>query len=52
MRALMAVASALALATPAVAGTLQEVTTRGVILTAGGMSVAVAYTPDGSLRLL
>lgn len=32
---------------PAFAGTLQEVTTRGIVLTIQGVDIDIAYTPDG-----
>jgi hypothetical protein len=37
---------ALALATPALADTLDEVTTHGMILKIGDMDIVVVYTPD------
>ncbi|MFZ5720947.1 MAG: hypothetical protein ACOY5Y_15915 [Pseudomonadota bacterium] len=42
-----ALAAALVLAGPSAAGTLQEVTTRGIVLTVMGADIDVAYTPDG-----
>jgi hypothetical protein len=47
MRKLMLAASFLALATPAFAETLDEVTTRGIELSIGDMTFKVDYTPDG-----
>jgi hypothetical protein len=48
MRHLLAAAAALAaFATPALADTLQEVTTKGIILTIQGQDIEVTYTPDG-----
>lgn len=50
MRRLLALAHVLALtaaAAPAFAGTLQEVTTRGIVLTVVGAEIDVVYTPDG-----
>ena len=47
MRLLLAAAAALALATPAAAGTLQEITTKGMTLVVEGMEIDVKYTPDG-----
>src|SRR5262245_59288005 len=50
---LVATATAvLALATPVIAGTLQEVTTKGIILTAAGMDIEVTYTPDGKFTAM
>src|SRR5688572_12498288 len=47
MRILLAAAAIAAFATPALADTLQEVTTKGVILTIQGQDIDVTYTPDG-----
>ena len=50
MRTLLLAAAAAALAafaTPALADTLQEVTTKGIILTIQGQDIEVTYTPDG-----
>jgi len=44
---LLAAAGVLALAAPAFAGTLEEVTTHGMILKIGDMDILVEYTPDG-----
>jgi hypothetical protein len=52
MRIILAAAAALALATPALADTLQEVTTRGIVLTVEGMDIDVTYTPDGKFTAL
>ncbi|MBU1378424.1 MAG: hypothetical protein KKE02_05930 [Alphaproteobacteria bacterium] len=53
MRHLFAAAFAvLALATPAAADTLQEVTTKGIILSAQGMDIDVKYTPDGKFTAM
>lgn len=41
-----------ALAAPAIADTLKEVTTRGIVLTAGGMDIDVTYTPDGKFTAM
>jgi len=41
-----------ALATPAAADTLKEVTTHGIILTIGDMDIPVTYTPDGKLSAM
>ena len=50
--ALTAAAALVLLATAASADTLQEVTTRGIVLTAGGMDIDVAYTPDGKFTAM
>jgi hypothetical protein len=52
MRLLIAAAAVLALATPAFADTIQEVTTRGIILTIQGMDIDVTYTPDGKFTAM
>ena len=53
MRKTLIAALALALfAGPAFADTLQEVTTRGIVLTAGGMDIDVTYTPDGKFTAM
>ena len=44
---LIAAAAAAALATPAFADTLTEVTSHGIVLMLGDMNIEVAYTPDG-----
>jgi hypothetical protein len=51
MRILLA-AAVLALATPALADTLQEVTTKGIVLTVQGMDIDVTYTPDGKFTAM
>ena len=43
----IAAAVAAALATPAVAGTLEEVITHGMIIMAGDMQIEVIFTSDG-----
>jgi hypothetical protein len=43
---LLAAAGAVALATPARADTLTEVTTHGIVLEIGDMKIPVTYTPD------
>src|ERR1044071_6675053 len=43
---LAAAAFALALATPALADTLSEVTTHGIVLEIADMKIPVTYTPD------
>lgn len=52
MRRLLIAAAILALATPAVADTLQEVTTKGCILSVQGMDIDVTYTPDGKFTAM
>lgn len=52
MRILLTAAAVLALATPAFAGTLQEVTTKGIMLTIQGMEIDVKYTPDGKFTAM
>jgi hypothetical protein len=47
MRKLIIALGFLALATPAFAETLQEVTTRGIDIVIGDMTFKVDYTPDG-----
>jgi hypothetical protein len=49
MRQLSAIAAVavLALATPAAAGTLQEIVKNGIILMVADMQIDVTYTPDG-----
>lgn len=51
MRLLIA-AAVLALAAPAAAGTLQEVTTKGIVLSVQGMDIDVTYTPDGKFTAM
>jgi hypothetical protein len=55
MRPLLLAVTALALSTPARAQdktTLEHVTTRGVVLSAGGFEVDVAYKPDGTFSAM
>jgi len=52
MRTLLAAIAALALATPAFADTLQEVTTKGIVVTIQGMDIEVTYTPDGKFTAM
>ena len=55
MRPLLLAVTAIALATPAFAQdttTLDHVTTRGIVLSAGGMEVDVSYKPDGSFTAM
>ena len=49
---LAATAAILALATPALAGTLEELTTKGMILTVQDMQIEVTYTPDGKFTAM
>jgi hypothetical protein len=49
---LVSLAVSALLARPALADTLQEVTTRGIVLTAGGMDIDVVYTPDGKFTAM
>ncbi len=51
LSAITAVA-ALTFATSATCDTLQEVTTKGIVLSAGGMDIDVTYTPDGKFTAL
>lgn len=39
--------SALAISTPALADTLKELTTHGMVMSVQGMEIEVKYTPDG-----
>lgn len=48
---LLTVAGVLALATPALADTLQEVTTHGMLILLGERQIQVDYTPDGKFTL-
>lgn len=53
MRSLFVVAAAMvAIATPAFADTIDEVTAKGIILSAGGMDIDVTYTPDGKFTAM
>jgi hypothetical protein len=53
MRLLIAAAAAaLALASPAAAGTLQEVVAHGIIITIQDMQIEVTYTPDGKFTAM
>ena len=52
MRRFLIACAALALATPAAAVTLQELTTKGIILTVQGMDIDVTYTPDGKFTAM
>ena len=46
------VTAVLTFASGAVADTLQEVTTKGIVLSAQGMDIDVTYTPDGKFTAL
>jgi len=55
MRKLIACAVAVAFTAPAFAQqptTLQEVTTKGIVLEAGGMQIDVTYKPDGTFTAM
>ena len=52
MRTLIAAAALVALATPAFAGTLEEVTTKGIVLSVQGMEIDGKYPPDGKFTAL
>lgn len=53
MRLLPIIAAAsLALATPVAADTLQELTTKGSVLSVQGMDIDVTYTPDGKFTAM
>ena len=47
MRKLLIGVALAAFAAPALADTLKEVTTKGIVLSVGGMDIDVVYTPDG-----
>ena len=47
----IALAAAAAFATPALAGTLQEVTTHGMVIMAGDMQIDVDFTADGKFTV-
>jgi hypothetical protein len=49
--AALAIVSAV-LVTPALADTLTEVTTHGIVLTVQDMDIAVTYTPDGKFTAM
>ncbi|MBX3485994.1 hypothetical protein [Phenylobacterium sp.] len=51
MRIIIA-AAVLALATPALADTIDEVTTKGIVLNVQGMDIDVTYTPDGKFTAM
>ena len=49
---ILAAAAAALMATPALASTLTEVTSHGIILTLGDMDIPVTYTPDGKFTAM
>lgn len=49
---LIATLGVLALATPAAAGTLEEVVKHGIVLTIADMDIDVTYTPDGKFTAM
>jgi hypothetical protein len=48
----MIAAGLVALAGPAAAGTLEEVTQHGIVLSVQGMDIDVTYTPDGKFTAM
>lgn len=48
----IAAVAALALATPAAAGTYDEVVKNGIVLIVQGMEIDVVYTPDGKFTAM
>lgn len=52
MKKLIACLAIAAIAAPAFADTLKEVTTKGIILTVMGMDIDVTYTPDGKFTAM
>jgi hypothetical protein len=52
MRKILLALALLAISTPALADTLQEVTTHGIILTVQGMDIPVTYTPDNKFTAM
>jgi hypothetical protein len=52
MRSLGIAVAFAALAAPAMAGTLEEVTTKGMVISLEGMEIDVKYTPDGKFTAL
>lgn len=51
MRKLLICAALAAFAAPAFADTLKEVTTKGIVLSAGGFELDVAYKADGTFAV-
>ena len=52
MRKYLVCAAIAALAAPAFADTLKEVTTRGIVLSAQGFEIDVTYNPDGTFTAM
>lgn len=52
MRRLFLAVALAAFAAPALADTLDEVTGKGIVLSAGGMDIDITYTPDGKFTAL
>ena len=52
MRSLFVAAALAAFAAPAFADTIDEVTTKGIILNVQGMEIDVKYTPDGKFTAM
>jgi hypothetical protein len=52
MRSLSLAVAFAALASPTFAGTLEEVTTKGMVISLEGMEIDVKYTPDGKFTAL
>ena len=52
MRSLFLAAALAAFALPAFADTIDEVTTKGIILNVQGMEIDVTYTPDGKFTAM
>ena len=52
MRKLLVCAGIALAAAPAFADTLAEVTTKGIVLNAGGLEIDVSYTPDGKFTAM
>jgi hypothetical protein len=50
--ALCAAVAALALASPAAAGTPEEIVSHGIVLVIQGMEIEVTYTPDGKFTAM
>jgi len=48
----VAMAMAFAVAGSAAAGTLEEVTTKGIVLSVQGMDIDITYTPDGKFTAM
>ena len=52
MHKLIIAAAVLALAAPAAADTLTEVTSKGIVLSVQGLDIDVTYTPDGKFTAM